>query len=105
LADPPWRIRGGEVLLAVRLTPKSSRDGIEGPGQSADGATYLKVRVRAVPQDGEANEALIRLVAKSLRLPSSSVRIDAGGASRIKTLVLSGDPIAISEALARLCEA
>jgi uncharacterized protein YggU (UPF0235/DUF167 family) len=89
--------------LTVRLTPKSSRDSIEGQGQNADGETYLKVRVRAVPQDGEANAALIRLIAKSLRLPSSSVRIEAGGASRIKTLALSGDPIAISEALARLC--
>jgi uncharacterized protein (TIGR00251 family) len=105
LADPPWRIRGDEALLTVRLTPKSSRDEIEGLGQNADGAEFLKVRVRAVPQDGEANAALIRLIAKALRLPSTSVRIQSGGASRVKTLALSGDPIAISQALARLCGA
>lgn len=105
MAKAPWRTRGGEVLLTVRLTPKSSRDEIEGLGQDAGGATFLKVRVRAVPQDGEANEALTRLIAKSLRLPSSSVRIESGGASRVKTLALNGDPVTIEEALTRVCGA
>lgn len=93
------------MLLKVRLTPKSSRDEIEGPGQDSNGGQFLKVRVRAVPQDGEANAALIRLVAKALRLPSSSVRIASGGASRVKTLALNGDPAAISQALTQLCGA
>jgi uncharacterized protein YggU (UPF0235/DUF167 family) len=89
------------VFLTVRLTPKSSRDEIEGTGQNADGAEFLKVRVRAVPQDGEANAALTRLIAKALRLPPSSVRIESGAAGRIKTLVLNGDPITIIDGLAR----
>jgi len=46
------------------LTPKSARDEIGGIEELADGRTVLKVRVRAVPQDGEANAALQRLIAK-----------------------------------------
>jgi uncharacterized protein len=51
----------------ARLTPKSSRDEIGGIEQLAGGRAVLKVRMRAVAQDGEANAALIRLLAKGLR--------------------------------------
>lgn len=45
--------------------------------------------MRALPQDGEANTALIALVAKWLGVPKSSVELVSGGKSRIKTLALS----------------
>jgi uncharacterized protein len=46
-----------ELLSPVRLTPKGSRDEIGGAERLAGGRVVLKVRVRAVPQDGEANAA------------------------------------------------
>ena len=90
------------MFLAVRLTPKSARDDIGGIDHLADGRTVLKVRVRAVPQDGEANAALIRLLAKALRIPPSAVRIEAGASGRLKTLRLYGDAEALAAGLARL---
>ena len=77
--------------MSVRLTPKSSRDEIGGIERLADGRTVLKVRVRAVPQDGEANAALISLLAKALRIAASAVRIEAGASGRLKSLHLDGD--------------
>jgi uncharacterized protein (TIGR00251 family) len=78
-------------LLHVRLTPKSSRDEIDGVVQLADGSSVLQARVRAVPENGKANEALVRLLAKRLRVPASTVHIEAGAGSRLKTLRIDGD--------------
>jgi uncharacterized protein len=90
-AGAPWRPTAGGVSLRVRLTPKSSRDAIEGVTATADGPV-LKARVRAVPEDGDANAALERLVADWLGVPRNTVTLSAGGKSRVKTLVVIGDP-------------
>ena len=91
MSNLPWSLRGDNLVLSVRLTPKSSRDEIGGIERLADGRTVLKVRVRAVPQDGEANAALISLLAKALRIAASAVRIEAGASGRLKSLHLDGD--------------
>ncbi|WOJ88797.1 DUF167 family protein [Methylocapsa polymorpha] len=104
MTDVPWSVRGGDLILSVRLTPKSSRDEIGGVDRLADGKMVLKVRVRALPQDGEANEALIRLFAKALHIPLASVRIEAGASGRVKTLSLAGDPEALQAALSSLSQ-
>ena len=80
------------VELFVRLTPRAARDEIGGVEASADGRSHLAVRVRAVPDKGKANAALEKLVAKALRLPRSSVEVQAGATQRLKTLRLTGDP-------------
>ena len=78
-------------MLAVRLTPKGGRDAIDGIEQLADGRSVLKVRVKAAPSEGEANDALIRLIAKALRVPPRDVTLVAGATSRTKRLVVAGD--------------
>ena len=98
----PWAARGDGLTLHVRLTPKSSRDALEGVETLADGQTVLKARVRAVPEDGKANDALIALVAKSLKTPSSRVRITSGATSRHKILALEGDGAELSAKLEAL---
>jgi uncharacterized protein len=102
LSNLPWSLRGDKLVLAVRLTPNSSRDEIGGIEQLTGGRTVLKVRVRAVPQDGEANEALVRLLAKALRIAASAVRIEADASGRLKTLRLDGDAGKLATGLARL---
>jgi uncharacterized protein (TIGR00251 family) len=99
---PFWSRRADGIDLHVRLTPKSSRDALEGVETRADGARALKARVRAVPEDGKANEALIALVAKSLKVPASRIRLTSGATSRQKTLFLEGDPDALAERLLAL---
>jgi uncharacterized protein len=99
---PFWSRRADGIDLHVRLTPKSSRDALEGVETRADGARALKARVRAVPEDGKANEALIALVAKCLKVPASRIRLTSGATSRQKTLFLEGDPDALAERLLAL---
>jgi uncharacterized protein (TIGR00251 family) len=87
-------------MLAVRLTPKSARDEVMGLEHFA-GETVLKVRVRALPEQGRANEALERLIAMWFKVPPSSVKVAQGGKSRAKQVLVEGD----ADHLARLVEA
>jgi uncharacterized protein YggU (UPF0235/DUF167 family) len=93
----------GGVTLAVRLTPKGGRDSIDGIELLADGRSVLKARVRAAPSEGEANDALVRLLAKSLGVPPRDVMLAAGATARVKRLAIAGDPAMLIAALEKIC--
>ena len=76
----------------MRLTPKASANRVTGTQEDADGASALKVQVTAVPEDGKANAALIKLLAKIWRVPKSSVSVVSGATDRNKVLFIEGDP-------------
>jgi uncharacterized protein (TIGR00251 family) len=78
--------------LTVRVQPKASADRIEDWAEDDAGRKFLKVRVRAVPEDGKANSAVQKLVAKWLGLPKSAVRVVTGGKTRLKGLEIDGPP-------------
>lgn len=92
----------GGVALSVRLTPKGGRDGIDGIELLADGRSALKVRVRAAPSEGEANAALIRLLAKAVGVPPRDVALSAGVTARIKRLTIAGDGPTLIAALEKI---
>ncbi|MFZ0412934.1 MAG: DUF167 domain-containing protein [Candidatus Acidiferrales bacterium] len=69
----------------MRISPRASRDAIEGEHAGA-----LKVRLTAPPFDGRANDALRRLLAARLNLPLAAVRIVAGEKSRNKRVEIRG---------------
>ena len=56
------------------------------------GRTYLKVRVRAVPEKGKANKTVEVVLAKALGLPKSAVRVVTGETSRIKGVDIDTEP-------------
>lgn len=80
------------VMLFVRLTPKSSKDAIEGVEAMDDGRAHIKARVRAIPEDGKANAALIKLLGKWLDVAPRNITLAAGATSRLKQVRLEGDP-------------
>lgn len=71
--------------LIVRLTPRAARDEISG-WQGGE----LRVRLRAPPLEGRANEALRRLIASRLGLPPSNVELVSGAKGRVKRLKVEG---------------
>ena len=97
----PWRVTEDGVLLAVRLTPRASRDGVDGIAADADGKPILKIRLTAPPVDGEANAALIAFLAKTLSLKKADIAIRSGQTSRTKMVMLSGDSANLTAKLAR----
>jgi uncharacterized protein YggU (UPF0235/DUF167 family) len=83
------------LLLYVRLTPNAGRDEVTGVEAGPDGP-LLKAKVRAIPDKGKANAALIATVARWLRLPKTSISLAAGATARTKTLLLAGDAGALA---------
>ena len=74
----------------MRLTPRGGADRIDGWATDDAGRLYLKVRVRPAAVEGEANAALCALIAKTLKLPKSAVRLAGGQTARLKTLEIEG---------------
>ena len=75
----------------MRLTPKARAERIEGTILDGDGQLRLKVAVTAPPEDGKANAALIACLAKRLKIAKSTIGLESGATSRLKTLVIEGD--------------
>jgi len=71
------------LTFDIQVTPRASRAEIAGVQDEA-----LKVKVTALPVEGAANEACIKLLAKELGLKKSQMEIFAGGKSRRKTVVV-----------------
>ena len=88
--------------LAVRLTPRAGRERIDGWDQDQVGRPFLKARVVAPPVEGEANAALVRLIAKALGVPKGAVRIVSGDTARLKQLEIEG--LEQAELVARLSQ-
>ena len=101
----PWRTSAGGVYVSLRVTPRGGRDGIDGIETLSDGRSVLRLRVRAIAEGGEANRAVTELLAKSLGLPKARVRLVSGATSRLKQIVVDGDPERLGEALRVLTQA
>jgi uncharacterized protein (TIGR00251 family) len=101
--ERPWLASADGVTLAVRLTPKGGRDAIDGIERLADGRAVLKVRVRAAASEGEANAALIKLVAKALGVAPRDITLVAGATARLKRLKVNGAGAALAAALEKIC--
>ena len=87
----------------MRLTPRSDREAIDGITQLADGKAVLQARVRAPPSEGQANAALVRLIAAALGVRPRDVRLVAGESARLKRVKVSGSAAALAAALAKVC--
>ena len=98
----PWRYSPEGVRVALREPPRGGRDEIDGIETLADGRTVLKLQVRAVAEGGEANRAVMELIAKVLGVPKAQVRIVSGVTSRLKQIAVDGEPTKLRDALRKL---
>jgi len=80
--------------LELRVVPGARRPGVVGRHGSA-----WKVRVAAPPEDGRANQAVLGLLADTLRLPRRAISIVAGHGSRDKVVAFDGLSAAEAETL------
>jgi len=73
------------VTLEIRVTPRAKRNSVElaSPGQ-------LRVRVTVAPEDGKANAAVLKLLAKALGIPKSRMSIIRGQTNQDKVIALGG---------------
>ena len=90
------------IRLHLRVTPNAGVDRIEGTEIRDNGTAVLRARVKAVPDKGKANAAVIALLAKTLGIPKSAITLVSGDTARFKTLHIAGDPDSLAAVLAKL---
>jgi len=95
----PFAATSDGVRLAVRLTPKASAERIVGLADEADGGVVLKVAVTAPPEGGKANAALLKLLARALRLPARDFAVVRGVSDRRKIVAVTGASAALAARL------
>ena len=81
----------GGVTFAVRVQPRAAKSAVTGELEGV-----LKIRLAAPPVEGEANEELIRLLARLFDAPRQGVEILSGHTSKNKVVSVSG--ISVDEA-------
>lgn len=103
--ESPFRIIRGGLKVAVRVTPNAGSDRIEGLERRSDGSIVLHVKVRAVPDKGKANAALLALLASAFGVPRARLSLASGATARTKAILVSGDPAELAARAATICPA
>ena len=87
------------MQLQIKVIPSSSKDCIAGWLEDT-----LKVKVKAPPEKGKANKAVIKTLEKTLELPKGSITISSGTTSTRKNIEISGvDENSINKKLSAIC--
>ncbi len=73
-----------EIILKIKVEPRSSKSGIVGPYGDA-----LKVKLTSPPVEGKANKELIEVLAKELGIRKKDIEIVSGQSSKNKTVKIS----------------
>lgn len=89
------------LKIRVRLKPSGRVVCTDGVMQNVDGLGVLKATVTQVPENGKANQALIKLLSKEWKLAKSTVKVLQGQTSHHKILHISGDADQLAETLIR----
>lgn len=75
-------------LLRIKLAPAAACCSIRGVWLGVENTEYLKVSVTAVAEKGKANKELIKLLAKSLKVPAGKVSIISGATDHLKKIYI-----------------
>lgn len=73
-------------MIFIHLTPRARQDKIEGLQSDNEGKQWLKVKITSVPEDGKANKALLKFLAKTWKIPASALTLESGASSRHKRI-------------------
>ncbi|MBF0246612.1 MAG: DUF167 domain-containing protein [Alphaproteobacteria bacterium] len=79
------------LVARIRLTPSGRADAVDGLARDAEDRLILKASVTKAPENGKANQALIRMLAKEWKLAKSALEVLQGQTNRNKVLSVAGD--------------
>jgi len=88
-------------VISVRAGPGARQPGFDGVVEGPNGRLFVKIKLRAKPEDGAANAELLTFLAKSVGRPRSSLTLESGMSARLKTIRIAGGA---EDAAARLKE-
>ena len=84
----------GEFIFDIRVRPGASRNQVRG---QAGNPPRLVVHVQAPPEDGKANEAVLKVLAKALNIRTKDLEVTHGQTNRDKRIKATGDVIQIQK--------
>jgi uncharacterized protein len=87
------------VRVTIRLTPKAAGDRLLGVVTDDAGRPAVKASVSAPPEDGKANAALLKLLAKACGVPRSALSLVSGQTHRTKLVAIAGEPAELTRRL------
>lgn len=87
----PFKVTESGLIINIRLSPKAKDNKIIGITDIADGKKAIKVSINAIPEDGKANKALIALLAKTWKIPKTSISLISGHTNKNKILLIEGN--------------
>lgn len=93
------------LSISVRLTPNARRDSLDGWETDSEGQDVLRAHVRAVPEKGKANTALVKLLAKRMGIGKIRLTVERGQTSRVKTIAIECEVTEAKALVAKLTEA
>jgi uncharacterized protein len=79
------------IEIFVRASPNAKIEKIDGVEKRDDDKLYLRIKTRAIAEDGAANIAIIKLISKILKIPKSEIILTSGNTNRIKTLLVKSN--------------
>ena len=79
-------------ILRIRVTPNSSVSGFQDIFKDPNGVDFLKVNLNSAPEKGKANQELIKLLSKTLKISKSSFSVISGTTDRYKKILLEIEP-------------
>lgn len=86
--------KDGAIRFAVTVRPRGGRDAILGLAADAEGGVSIRLSVKAAPEDGKANAAVIALLAKTLGVKRADLSVQSGATARRKLMRLERGDIA-----------
>ena len=101
MAASPFALAADGVRIALRVTPGAPRYAIAGlrPDADADGGMALCVKVTAAPEDGRANAAVVKFLARTWRKKQGDLEVVSGAGARRKQVLLRGPGAALMSEL------
>ena len=100
MSAQPWcSTHGTDLILHLRVRPRASPEGFAGVRNGR-----LQVRVSAAPVDGEANERLMRILARELGVPISALVLTRGVTSRDKDVLVRAAATRHAELISRFAD-
>lgn len=84
---PFWTQKNNDIYLFVKVSPGAKKSRFISKEED-----FVKIAVKAPPQKGEANEALIWYLSTSLKIAKSKISIYQGFTSKLKTVIIKDCP-------------
>ncbi len=78
------------LVLRLYVQPGAKVSAILGEREAGDGPR-LKIKLKARAIEGQANAALLELIAELMHVPKSTVSLQAGSTARLKTVHVRGE--------------